>query len=165
MYVLDYDRQLSLIREMTQLRKDSEKWIVYYHHPSTNEMWKSYFPRATEQKKGPKILRTEPVPGNLQERLFRCLTSDAHEDAIGLGIELSVEPQKWETIISTVEDNRREYDRKQLERFLKYLGVETPDDLFAEIGHSPSDYGLDKEDLSDLAWRSKLVRLKRFFFI
>lgn len=164
MYVLDYNQQLSLIREMTQLRKDSDDWVVYYHHPSTNEMWKSYFPKATNQQKGPKILRTEPVPEKLEDRLDECLKSNIEENAIGLGIELSVEPQKWEQIISIIEEDYKSYNRKQLKKFLKYLCVESYNQLFEEINHSPSDYDLKEEDLKNLAWRSKVVRFKRFWF-
>lgn len=164
MYVLDYDRQLSLIREMTQLRKDSDDWVVYYHHPSTNEMWKSYFPKATKEQKGPKILRTEPVPEKLEDRLDECLKSSIEENAIGLGIELSVEPQKWEQIISLIEKEYRSYNRKQLSKFLDYLCVESYEELFEEIDHVPADYDLTQDDLKDLAWRSKVVRFKRFWF-
>ncbi|MDZ7717006.1 MAG: hypothetical protein U5J95_12405 [Balneolaceae bacterium] len=139
MYVLDYDRQLTLIREMTQLRKDSDDWVVYYHHPSTNEMWKSYFPKATKEQKGPKILRTEPVPEKLEDRLDECLKSNSEENAIGLGIELSVEPQKWEQVISLIEKEYRSYNRKQLSKFLEYLCVESYKELFEEIDRLPAD--------------------------
>lgn len=149
---------------MTQLRKDSDDWVVYYHHPSTNEMWKSYFPKATKEQKGPKILRTEPVPEKLEDRLDECLKSSIEENAIGLGIELSVEPQKWEQIISLIEKEYRSYNRKQLSKFLDYLCVESYEELFEEIDHVPADYDLTQDDLKDLAWRSKVVRFKRFWF-
>ncbi|MDX1667251.1 MAG: hypothetical protein R3350_08480 [Saprospiraceae bacterium] len=164
MYILDYHRQLSLIREMTQLRKDSDEWVVYYHHPSTNEMWKSYFPRATKEHRGPKILRTEPVPERLEDRFKECLTGEVEENAIGLGIELSVEPQRWEEIISVIEKHYREYDRKLLKLFLKYLGVESYRSLFDELGLSIQQQGLDKDTLKKLSRRSKIIRFKRFWF-
>lgn len=161
MYILDYERQLSLIREMTLLRKDTDNWVVYYHHPFTNEMWKSYFPRAKGKNRGPKILRTEPVPQTLKDRLDMCLKSNLEENAIGLGIELSVEPQQWEEIILLLEDEYKEYNRKQLRLFLKYLGVESPAELFEEIGYAPRDYDLDDEKLKNLKKRSRMLRLKR----
>lgn len=164
MYILDYDRQLSMIREMTQLRKDAKEWVVYYHHPSTNEMWKSYFPKATPKNRGPKILRTEPVPEKLEERLNECLKSDIVENAIGLGIELSVEPQRWEEIITIVESRYKSYNRKQLSRFLNYLCVENYSSLFEEIGFKPEESGLDIQIFKNLAWRSRVVRFKRFWF-
>lgn len=164
MYILDYNQQLNLIREMTQLRKDAENWVVYYHHPSTNEMWKSFFPKATENDRGPKILRTEPVPEKLEDRLDAFLKGDNRENAIGLGIELSVNPNKWERIIELVEDRYRTYDRKQLSLFLDNLAVEKGEELLEEIGHDPSEYGLDTKKLKSLARRSKLIRFKRFWF-
>ncbi len=163
MYVLDYERQLSLIREMTLLRKDSENWVVYYHHPFTNEMWKSYFPRAKGEHRGPKILRTEPVPETLDDRLDMCLKSNSEENAIGLGIELSVEPPLWEQIISIVEERYRSYNRKQLRLFLKYLGVENPTEFFQEIGQTPEEHNLDEEQLKSLKKRTRVIRFKRFF--
>lgn len=164
MYILDYDRQISIIREMTQLRKDSDEWVVYYHHPSTNEMWKSYFPRATDQQKGPKILRTEPVPEKLEDRLDECLTSEVEENAIGLGIELSVEPQTWEQIISLLEKRYRSYNRKQLRQFLDALSIENYTELFEELGYDISELSLTENELDHLAWRSKVIRFKRFWF-
>lgn len=163
MYVLDYERQLSLIREMTVLRKDSENWVVYYHHPFTNEMWKSYFPRAKGSHRGPKIMRTEPVPETLKDRLDMCLQSNSEENAIGLGIELSVEPQQWEQIVSIIEDHYRSYDRRQLRLFLQYLGVEKPVELFQEIGQTPEEHDLDEEQLKNLKKRTRVIRIKRFF--
>jgi hypothetical protein len=164
MYILDYNQQLNLIREMTQLRKDAENWVVYYHHPSTNEMWKSFFPKATDADRGPKILRTEPVPERLEDQLKQCLSGDIEENAIGLGIELSVNPQKWDRILAIIENNYRDYERNQLSLFLENLGLEKKDQLFREIGHSPADFGITTEKMNDLAWRSKKVRFKRFWF-
>ena len=164
MYILDYNQQLNLIREMTQLRKDAENWVVYYHHPSTNEMWKSFFPKATEKDRGPKILRTEPVPEKMEDRLDELLTSGIKENAIGLGIELSVNPNKWEQIISLIEERYRSYDRKLLALFLEHLGIEKGEQLFKEIGHSPSEFGMNAQKLKNLSRRSKLIRFKRFWF-
>lgn len=165
MYILDYDRQIKMIKEMTQLRKDNSQWVVYYHHPSTNEMWKSYFPKATDQKRGPKILRTEPVPGRLEDQLDECLKSEVIENAVGLGIELSVSPRKWEQVLSLLEQNYKDYNRRQLSEFLQSLGVENYQQLFEELNYSPSQFELTEEQLDDLAWRSKKLRLKRFLYI
>lgn len=164
MYILDYNQQLNLIREMTQLRKDAENWVVYYHHPSTNEMWKSFFPKATEEDRGPKILRTEPVPEKLEDQLKECLTGNIEENAIGLGIELSVNPNKWDRILTIIENNYRDYERKQLSLFLENLGLEKKGQLFREMGHHPADFDMNTEKMKNLAWRSKKVRFKRFWF-
>ena len=164
MYILDYDQQLNLIREMTQLRKDAENWVVYYHHPSTNEMWKSFFPRATQKDRGPKILRTEPVPERLEDQLEECLAGNIEENAIGLGIELSVNPQKWDKIMEIIEHNYRDYDRQQLSLFLENLGLEKKEQLFRDIGHAPAEFGMNTEQMKKLSWRSKKVRFKRFWF-
>lgn len=165
MYVLDHNRQLLLIREMTQLRKDNQTWEVYYHNPSTNVMWKSYFPKATAENKGPKILRTEPVPEVLEKRLENCLVEDVPENAIGLGIELSTEPKKWEQVVEVVEQNYRQYHRQQLPRFLKSLKIEEYHSLFREINYNLEESSFTEKHFKDLASRSRKIRLKRFFII
>lgn len=164
MYVLDHNRQISLIREMTQLRKDSESWEVYYHHPSTNAMWKSYFPKASGEHRGPKILRTEPVPDSLEDRLDECLKEPAPENAVGLAIELSARPQQWESIIKLLEGNYREYHRKQLPLFLKNLGVENYHEALDEISPGLQDLDLTEKELKKLARGSKMIRFKRLWF-
>lgn len=164
MYVLDHNRQISLIREMTQLRKDSESWEVYYHQPSTNAMWKSYFPKANDEHRGPKILRTEPVPDRLEDRLDNCLKEPIPENAIGLAIELSARPQQWESIITVLDDNYRRYDRKQLSLFLKNLGVEDYKKTLDELNVSLQEVELTENNFKKLARRSKIIRFKRFWF-
>lgn len=164
MYVLDHNRQISLIREMIQLRKDNEKWEAYYHHPSTNVMWKSYFPKANAQDRGPKILRTEPVPEQLEEWLENCLIDAEPEDAQGLGIELSTVPQNWEQLMEIIEQHYRNYDRKQLRIFLSCLGIMHYQVLFKEMNFSLSELDMDQEEMDRLARRSKIVRFKRFWF-
>jgi hypothetical protein len=164
MYVLDHKRQLSLIGEMTQLRRDSNTWEVYYHHPTTNIMWKSYFPKATENDRGPKVLRTEPVPDQLDERLQNCLIEEEAENAIGLGIELSAAPGKWTQIMDILEQRYRTYHRKQLPLFLKTLKVEDYESLFQEIKYGLGDIAATNSDFDDLAKRSKKIRFKRFWF-
>jgi len=165
MYIIDQQRQQALIAEMTQLRKDNQSWEVYYHNPATNVMWKSFFPKATSASRGPKILRTEPVPHELEKRLDDCLVHDNADDAIGLAIELSVEPEKWEQIIDIAAHNYRRYNRKQLSLFLKELGVERFEELFEEIGFDLSKTTLTKETFKMLARRSRRLRFKRFFYI
>lgn len=161
MYILDYHRQLELIREMTQLRKDDENWVVYYHHPTTNEMWKSYFPKASNGHRGPKILRQEPVPENLAERFDECLTGDNTDNAIGLGIELSVNPAKWDAILTVLEKCYHRYEREQLSLFLKYLGIFDPEKLFDEINRKPAEFDLDKRKLKELKRRARMIKIKR----
>jgi hypothetical protein len=163
MYILDTDRQTSMIREMTQLRKDTRSWEVYYHHPSTNAMWKSYFPKATGNDRGPKVLRTEPVPDLLEKRLENCLVEDIPENAIGLGIELSATPEKWEQVMDIVAQNYHRYNRRQLFLFLKNIGIENYKTLFKEIDYDAEASNISIESFDLLARQSKKIRFKRFW--
>ncbi|MDX1617936.1 MAG: hypothetical protein R3224_04065 [Balneolaceae bacterium] len=163
MYVLDYHKQIALMQEMTQLRKKEEQWEVYYHHPTTNEMWKSYFPRANGVKRGPKILRTEPVPDNLEERIHPCLTSEFRDDAAGLGIELSVNPDKWDELLDIIENNYRDYKRSQLTHFFKHLCLFNYQELFEELHASPEQFGLDESALKQMKWRGRKILFKKFW--
>lgn len=164
MYVLDYHQQISLMQEMTQLRKNEDKWEVYYHHPTTNEMWKSYFPKANGVKRGPKILRTEPVPERLQDRLNPCLKSEDKDDAIGLGIELSVNPGRWEELLQIIEEDFKEYKRGQLKLFFSHLGLFNYKDLFEELHIEPEQFGLDEKTLNQLKWKGRKILFKKLWF-
>ncbi|MFH5832738.1 hypothetical protein [Halalkalibaculum sp. DA384] len=161
MYVLDYHRQLALIKEMVQLRKDDEKWEAYYHHPSTNEMWKSFFPQANGEKRGPKVMRIEPVPEKLEERLDVCLKSDNKDDARGLGVELSVDPHKWDHVLGIIEKQYREYERSQLQIFLSEIGIREYEKTFKNLGYEFQDFGFDEKQLKSMLWRIRKVLFKK----
>ncbi|MDX1637294.1 MAG: hypothetical protein R3281_04955 [Balneolaceae bacterium] len=161
MYVLDYHKQITLIREMVQLRKDDEKWEAYYHHPSTNEMWKSFFPKANGQKRGPKLLRTEPVTLPLEERLNVSLSRENPDNAKGLAIELSVQPDRWVEILDLLEEHYRSYLRSQLSIFLDNLGIYRYGELFGEMGFTPEQFGLDEDRLTKMTWRIRKIKLKK----
>lgn len=164
MYILDRERQVALIREMTQLRKDTDKWVVYYHHPTTNEMWKSYFPYGAGDGQGTKIMRKEPVSEDLKERVDRCLSSREEENAAGLGIDYSVSPGKWESLVDHLEDHYRKYRRKQLSVFLDHLGIFEFESLFRKLNYVPSDDGWKETHYRDLARRCRKIKFKRLLF-
>ncbi len=165
MYVLDRKRQIKLINEMTHLRNNDDEWEAYYHHPSTNEMWKTYFPQVKGHRRGPKILRTEPIPEELDERLALCLTSDNPDDAKGLGVELSVHPEKWEQVIDIVEEHCHDYDWKQLRLFIKNLGVLNYESLFEELECSIQELDLSESTLKQLKWRVWKIQLKKMLWL
>lgn len=164
MYVVDRDRQIMLIQEMTQLRKNLQSWEVYYHHPTTNDMWKSYFPRARGEDRGPKVMRVEPVPESQDVLIHRCLESESVDDAMGLGLELSVNPSHWEPVMEVLEEHWNTWERGQLTTFLRYLGVEQHASLFREIGYDPATDGLSVKHFEALRRRARKLRWKRFFY-
>lgn len=164
MYIVDSSQQIQLISEMTQLRRDVENYVVYYHHPYTNQMWKSFFPRATEDDLGPKLLRHEPLPGTLREHLDVCLKEDVPENAIGLGIEFSVAIHKWPGIFRILEERYSDYHRGQLSLFLKHLKVEDARKNMHELDKHPEEVNISGKDLNQLAWRSRKLKMKRFFY-
>lgn len=161
MYVLDHNQQIKLIREMTHLRNNEEKWEAYYHHPSTNEMWKTHFPKARGEKRGPKILRTEPMPEQLDERLAVCLTSDNPDDARGLAVELSVYPQEWEQVVDIIEEHYQNYDRGQLRIFSQNLGLFNYKEHFEELGFTLRELNLTDKKLKQLKWRVWKIQFKK----
>ncbi|MEX0723488.1 MAG: hypothetical protein WD053_06410 [Gracilimonas sp.] len=163
MYILNNKRQIERIKDMVPVRKNMDTFEVFYHDPSTGELWKSFFPKGFKEHKGPKLLRPDPLPQSLELQLEICLNSPDDTDAIGLGIECSVKPQKWEEIIDILDKNRKKYLRSHLNTFIKHLGVLNSDDLFAEIELDPQKLGLEKELLTTLRKRAKRIKLKRFF--
>ncbi|HLR76758.1 MAG TPA: hypothetical protein VK106_03800 [Balneolaceae bacterium] len=164
MYVINQKDQNVLLSEMTMLRKDSETLEAYYHHPSTEMMWKSFFPRANAHRRGPKILRTDPVPEQLEEWLEDCLSDKNIENARGLGIELSALPHLWQDLLNIIEQDYRKYGRKQLRVFFKYLRINKYEELFKELNIDPKEIEIEKETLNKLSRRSKIIRFKRFWF-
>ncbi|HLR25767.1 MAG TPA: hypothetical protein VK112_07845 [Fodinibius sp.] len=165
MYITNHNRQIALIREMRQLRRDTQKCEVYYHHPFSNQMWKSFFPCSDGNDLGPKLLRHEPVPTEIEKNLEICLSEDDPENAIGLGIEWSTKTHLWPKIIQVLERRYSKYLRGQLKLFLEYLKMgelQIPE----ESDEAPQEeiaYSISNEQLNNLIWRSRKVRMKRFF--
>ncbi|WP_020403870.1 hypothetical protein [Gracilimonas tropica] len=165
MYIIDNKKQIQRINEMVTLRKNMETFEVYYHDPSTGELWKSFFPRGYKSHEGPKLLRVDPLPKKLELQLEMCLNSPDDSDAIGLGIECSVKPQQWKDILEVLNKNRKQYLRGNLNTFIKHLGVLTPKESLHEIETDPNEVGLSDEDLHQLTKKAKRIKLKRFFRI
>lgn len=166
MYIVDYDEQIALINEMKQLRKDPQKYEVYYHHPVTNQMWKSLFPWADGKSLGPKLLRHEPLPANIEDQLDICLSEDVPENAIGLGIEWAARPELWPTIIEILENRYSQYDRTQLKRFLDNLHMDqSPTGLPVKEERDDQLSEISADLIDDLIWRSRKIRIKRFFVL
>ncbi|MGN8225664.1 hypothetical protein [Gracilimonas sp. BCB1] len=165
MYIINNKRQIERIKDMVTVRKNMDTYEVFYHDPSTGELWKSFFPRGYKQHQGPKLLRPEPLPENLELQLEICLNSPDDSDAIGLGIECSVKPEKWEEIIEILDKNRKKYLRSHLNTFIKHLGILNPMDSLQEIELHPDDLELDEEKLTALKKRAKRIKLKRLFRI
>lgn len=166
MYIIDHDKQISLISEMKQLRKDSKNFEVYYHHPYTNQMWKSFFPLANDKDLGPKLLRHEPAPTDIEERLNICLREEDPANAIGLGIEWSAKPELWSSIIQALEKQYVHYNRSQIKLFLDNLQLdESKIELPEQQEESEQISDLSPDFVDNLRWRSRKIRMKRFFVL
>ncbi|MCW9707140.1 hypothetical protein [Fodinibius salsisoli] len=168
MYIIDHNKQLSLVKEMKQLRRNTQSCEVYYHHPFTNQMWKSFFPRAKEDNLGPKLLRHEPLPNTIEACLDICLAEDAPENAIGLGIEWSTKATLWPEVIKILEENYSDYLRGQLKLFLKHLDMEEAElGTIKETSSKPTtgNNDISGEEIDNLIWRSRKIRMKRFFVL
>lgn len=165
MYIIDHDRQIELIKEMKQLRQNSSKYEVYYHDPHMNQMWKAFFPRANGEKLGPKLLRHEPAPADIEERLNICLCEDAPENAIGLGLEWSAKPELWPSIIKVLENKYSHYIRSQLKLFLNNLHLDEAKEELSSEPQNPEKSNVSADLVSDLIWRSRKIRMKRFFVL
>lgn len=165
MYLTDHSKQVNLISEMKQLRKDEASYEVHYHHPYTNQMWKSFFPKATNGKLGPKLLRHIPGPDTIEDQLRICLGEEVPENAKGLGIEWSARPDLWTKIMKEVDQHYGKYNRKQLKLFFNNLEINrrNVDRHLADKQDQADQYSLSLNKLDDLVWRSRKIRFKRFF--
>jgi hypothetical protein len=168
MYIIDQDKQIALAKEMKQLRRDTENYEAFYHHPYTNQMWKSFFPKVSGDDLGPKLMRHEPLPTSVKAILDICLAENAPENAIGLGIEWSEKAEIWPEIIKILEDNYSDYERGQLKLFLKHLDmqeVELEGAPKTVAKASPATAEMSQEQVDNLIWRSRKIRMKRFFVL
>ncbi len=163
MYITDHTQQVQLIKEMTQLRRDLEKYVVYYHHPQTNQMWKSFFPLGTNGELGPKLLRHEPLPEVLKELLLICLSEDAPENAIGLAIEMTAKIHEWPEVFRILKENYSDYNRKQVRYFLKNFEVKNYPQIIESL-YEGEEVHLSEKELKKLVWRSRRLKAKSLFF-
>lgn len=163
MYILNQKRQLERINEMVTVRKNMDTFEVFYHDPSTGELWKSFYPKGYKRNESPKLLRPEPLPNKLELQLEICLNSPDDTDAVGLGIECSVKPGQWIQIVEILDKNRKKYLRSHLNTFIKHLGVLHPLEALNEIEADASHYELDDASLKDLKKKARRIKLKRFF--
>jgi hypothetical protein len=160
MYITDYKQQNQMMKEMLQVRRDLENCVVYFHHTLTDQMWKSFFPRAAGKELGPKLLRHEPAPESLSEHISICLTENVPENAIGMGIEFSAQIERWPEIIGILEENRKKFESKQIKLFLKHLRVNQFRDNISQLDINPEDLMLTDQDLIQLRRRTWKLRLK-----
>lgn len=162
MYVLNYQKQLERINQMIPLRKNDKTYEVYYHDPQSGELWKSFFPYRNQFKKGPKLLRPEPLPSNIQHQLELCLNSGNIVDAKGLGIEYSLTPEKWNEILTHLDKNRKKYERKGFFEFLNNLGVKDPIQTLKALKIDLNQHSVSKQELILLKKNAKKLWFKRF---
>lgn len=149
---------------MVQLRKDNSREEAYYHDPSTNAIWKSYFPKANGSRRGPKVLRRTDLDTDiLEDQIEMCLRSDNQDDAAGLGVEYSVHPEKWDQILAILEKRYTEFDRGRIKTFFQELGILDYQNLFKEMDFDAEQFDLDEDDLKKLSSRARRILLKKLF--
>ncbi len=165
MYVLQRQQQIERTREMVTLRKDDQTLEVFYHDPKTGEMWKSFFPKRTRGTSGPKLLRPEPLPEDLEQQLNACLLHGSETDAQGLGTEYSMKPRQWEQILNILHKNRKSYPRKSFFTFLKYLGVLNVSELLCAPEVDENLFGVPESTLFRLQKQAKRLKIKKFLFL
>lgn len=162
-YILDYKEQIRRTNEMVFVRKNMETLEMYFHDPRTGELWKSFFPRHSPKKRGPKLLRPEPLPESLELQLESCLTSNEETDPMGLAIELSSNPEKWLEIITILKKNSSNYYRTNFFIFLRYSGLIKPLASLHELGEKPETIGTTQKELMRIRRQAKFIKFKRFF--
>lgn len=163
MYIVEPNQQIELMKEMTQLRKDTENCVVYFHHTLNDQMWKSFFPRATKGELGPKLLRHDPLPESLEERLKICLDEEVPENAIGLALDLSTEMDQWPRILEILEQNRRALNAGQIRLFLDHLQINSYEQNIQHLQINKNELEISEKELKKLLWRSRKLKLKSYF--
>lgn len=164
MYITNPDHQRQLLKEMTQIRRDLDTFEVLYHHPYTNQTWKSFFPKAVGKDLGPKLLRHEPLPDDLSEIISVCLTENVPQNAIGLGIEYSVLLEKWPAVFEIIGQNYADYNSDQVRLFLQHLEAEKFREFIDRLKFDIEEFDLTEKKLKKLVWRSRKLKLKSFLW-
>jgi hypothetical protein len=165
MYVLDYKQQVKRINQMIPLRKNEKTFEVYYHDPQSGELWKSFFPYGKNTNNAPKILRPEPLPSGLEHQLELCLNSGNQADAEGLGIEYSLNPEKWDDLLSILDANRKKYTRSGFFAFLNKLGIKDPEKTFEALQIDFNKTPISPNQLQALKKRARTLWFKKFLGI
>lgn len=165
MYVLNYKKQLERISQMIPLRKNDKTFEVYYHDPQSGELWKSFFPKGNQSSDSLKLLRPEPLPTSLEHQLELCLNSGNPADSKGLGIEYSLNPEKWSEILEVLDDNRKRYVRSGFFQFLNHLGVKDPEKTFAALEIDLGQNNMSEKDFISLKKKARKLWFKKFFGI
>jgi len=163
MYVLNYKKQIERINEMIPLRKNDKTFEVYYHDPISGKLWKSFFPRGTQSPDSPKLLRPEPLPSSLEHQLEICLNSGELADATGLGIEYSLNPERWAEILSLLDSNRKRYVRSGFFEFLNNLGVKHPKQTLSALEIDLKQNSITQKEVDQLRKKAKKLWIKKFF--
>jgi hypothetical protein len=163
MYVLNYKKQVERINQMIPLRKNEKTFEVYYHDPKSGELWKSFFPYGKKKSGSQKLLRPEPLPPNLDLQLELCLNSGNLADAAGLGIEYSLNPEKWGEILTHLDTNRKIYIRSGFFEFLNHLGVKDPEKTLRALEIDFDNSPLTQKELKTLKTKAQKLWLKKFF--
>jgi len=157
MYIIEHRQQIERIRELTQLRKNQDTFEVFYHDPSSGNMWRSFFPQANGRVRGPKLLRTHPLPDNLEKQLNICLNSEDINDAKGLALEYSAKPDNWISVIKILQNNRKSYKRQHLKAFLSLSGLTHPQKTVKELDFLIKNIRLTKERLSLIQRKARKI--------
>lgn len=144
---------------MIPLRKNEQTFEVFYHDPDSGKLWKSFFPHYPYTKNGPKLLRPEPLPGSIEHQLELCINSGDKADAIGLGIEYSLQPQKWAEIFEILNQNRKMYIRSGFLLFIDSLGAKNAEETLSSLNN---EVNISKNELNELKKTAKKLYLKRF---
>jgi hypothetical protein len=95
------------------------------------------------------------------------LREDAPENAIGLGIEWSAKPELWPTIIQALEKQYAHYNRTQIKLFLENLKLDEAKEKMPEEPPKEEEFeeAISGDWIGNLIWRSRKVRVKRFFVL
>ena len=154
-YVLNGDEQAELLRRLVIVAVDDGNWTERFVDPATEEAWTSYYPRAEQHGGGPRVLRRDaPTLDGLSLRLRACLTSGRLDDAVGLGMDLSNDPESWDAALSHLE-RERPTPSAHVQAFLGALGVRHPVNRRSVLNKTLEELNRDAAYVQALAARAR----------
>ncbi len=123
MYVLKLEDQVQILQGLTLSETTDGGWTRTYRDPLTGEIWLLYHVHSETQGGGSPVLRKEPLPERLSDRLSMAFASGREDDIVGLAWDLSPEYESWPEVLEWLELKHGSLAKDAVASFIRSLSV------------------------------------------
>jgi hypothetical protein len=154
-YVLKREDQEEILQRLTLTEVTDDGWTRKYRHPLTGEIWSLYYVYGELQGGGFPVLRKEPLPERLSDRLSTAFASGREDDVVGLAWDLSSEHEKWSEVLDWLEAKRGSLSTEAVASFIRCLSVLMPINRRPTLGKHYVEVVADHNHFLGLAERAR----------